>query len=97
MKKSQRSPYTRLATSADKQTWSRYFPAGLVGFVPITDKLSGIVHWAVVSRYLGINNKHILHCLCNYSWLGSGKETPTATVSCMTCIIRIERGPSASR
>lgn len=95
MRRSERSPYARVATEADKQAWLSVFaPVALVGFVQITDPPSGVVHWAAVVRSRGIRKKHTLHRLCDCHWrCESQRPTPTVEVSCMTCVVRIERGP----
>jgi hypothetical protein len=95
VKRSERSPYSRLATDADKQTWSEYVsPKLFVGFVQVTE--SDITHWGAVIRTLGIRNKHTLHRLCDHLHLMK-KATPGVEVSCMTCIVRIENGPHRIR
>jgi ribosomal protein RSM22 (predicted rRNA methylase) len=90
MKKSERSPYSRLATDEDKQIWlSVYAPMALVGFVQVTE--SGVTHWAAVVRNRGIRNGHVRYGLCNSSV--NAKATPTIEVNCMTCIVRAAQGP----
>lgn len=95
MKRSKRSPYTRIATDADKQRWKRVFaPIALIGFVPVAER-SNVVHWAAIVRSQGIRTKHTLHGLCDCRVVAN--PTPTAEVNCMTCIVRIEQGPSDIR
>lgn len=94
MKKAERSLYTRLATDADKQAWRGIFtPSALIGFVQVTE--SNVTHWAAIVRSGDIRKKHTLHGLCDRRV--TGKPTPAAEVSCMTCIVRIERGPRELR
>ena len=92
MKKSKRLPYTRLATDDDKQAWCTVFaPLALMGFVQVTE--SGVTHWAAVVRNAGIIRRHTLHGLC--SCLKIAEVTQNIEVNCMTCIVRIARGPRA--
>lgn len=91
MKKFKRSPYTRLATDADKRAWvSCFAPIALVGFVPVTE--AGITHWAAVvwNRYVDTRTRHTLHRLCDRREVK--EPTPMVEVNCMTCVVRIERG-----
>jgi hypothetical protein len=92
MKRSERSPYARVATEADKQAWLSVFaPIALVGFVQATE--SGVTHWAAVirNRRVGRSTKHALHRLCDRREITG--PTPAVEVSCITCIVRIEKGP----
>lgn len=91
MRGSKRSPYTRLATDADKQAWvSCFAPIALVGFVPVIE--AGIAHWAAVvrNRNVATCKRHTLHRLCDRRKVK--KPTPMVEVNCMTCVVRIERG-----
>lgn len=89
MKRSERSPYTRLATDADKQAWVWCFaPVALVGFVQVIE--SGIAHWAAVIRSRSVRKRYTLHRLCDRREVHG--PTPTVEVNCMTCVVKIERG-----
>ncbi len=96
MRRSERSPYTRIATDADKQTWlSVYAPIALVGFVQVTE--SDVTHWAAVIRNprFGRSMRHTLHRLCDRHEVTG--PTPAVEVNCMTCIVRIGKGPRGFR
>lgn len=94
MRRHERSPYTRVATDADKRIWSDVFaPIALVGFVPVVE--SGVTHWAAIVRNRGIRGKHVRYGLCNHST--NARPAPADEVDCMTCIVRIEKGPRAAR
>lgn len=100
MKKSKRPLYTRLATEEDKRVWlSVYAPIAFIGFVRVTE--SNTTHWAALiwNQHIGGRTKYTLRLLCDCH--KSAESTQCSDlwidVNCMTCIVRIEKGPSAAR